>query len=988
MSSNSIGQIVGGVVGAVAGFFVAGPAGALYGFTLGAVAGGLLFPPEQEKGDLRPDELQFTNSTEAQSTPVIFGTVRVPGNHIGYDPDSFKVVEETAEGGKGGGQEQVTGYKYKLTYDVGLCMGEVDALVKVSGSPGEDNMLWTEERITIEGNFTFSAAGNTITRTDSSNLSKLVVGQDIQVSGAATEGNNGECRITALSTSVITVAAGSIPADEVGVDLEIIATTFQPAQDFSGASISETFTGLEDRGDGGTVVIHPGTSTQSRADGDNHRGICFAAFGPSFNMGGSAAPRSYLFTLRRMPRVRNSAGATISTIPVRASDDPNFPEYEDANPAAVVWEIFTQGFNDGTTVEASWGKGMSPDKLNQADFELAAEYFEANRLGISTSLGGGSAGIRDLLSKLRDLFGLLTWWDGEQLRCRVYWDRDNAYSPRTRITEEDIVGEVAFARPSQAATSNEVRLEFTNRRNNHQKEAITLQDLGHAETVGAIRSESFQSKEVGTRRAGHLIASRLLRSLAYPAATVQFKTQRQFAHLQPGDFVELVWNTWRSGAVTSFWRVLQIQDDETSDNSVELTLEEDQFATARDGEISDFTLPIISVDVDVPLDDGDFGLIDYAAGSPIGEITPVFVDEPSIWVSKGSRRLVAGVTRRNGGLQSISVGWSETPFTDYTSLGVIASFPISGTISGNGLDTTPASGFSSGFSSGFGSVASHGPKIIRNTRPDEFFDVALTISSDDVSFLAATSTVGDENDDFSLLTAAFNAIMIVGTEVIRVGLAEEDTPGIFTIKNAIRGEFGTEIQSHPAATPFFFFPLFDFSIHSIPAMSLPLDVAAKARVQGFTGRTSSDPVIVSGPDAGTWNGRSIDPLPFSLYSVTRVGFVWTVKVRPRIHDGGANFGPNLESEFQSREPDLGALLARVTASTGDSILLGSFFVSGSESDGDMTISQAEYVPSDGTNPTTGLITFVLTFTSNPTDIDFFSTLNGRNGDALNIPQPA
>jgi hypothetical protein len=637
--------------------------GALYGFSLGAVAGGLLFPPEQDRGDIRPDELQFTNSTEAQTIPVIFGTVRIPGNHIGYDPDSFAVDEVEAEeqGKGGGGGGQVAGYTYRLTYEVGLCMGEVDELVKVQGSPGEDNMLWTEERITITGNFTFSAAGNTITRTDLSDLSELVVGQDIQITGALTEGNNGEYRVTGLTAAAITVAVGSIPADET-VDIELIATTYQAAQAFGGSPISETFTGLEDRGDGGSVEIYPGTMTQTNVSGgeDNFRGVCFAAFS-NYNLGGSSAPRSYLFTLRRMPKVLDADGNVIATIATRASSDSTLPEYDDANPAAVIWEIFTQGF--GTTVVANWGKGMSPDKLNQEDFEDAANYYQANRLGISTAIGGGSDGLRDLLSKLRDLFGLWVWWDGSQLRCRVFWDRDNAYSPRTRITEEDIVGDVNFARPSQASTSNEVRLEFTNRRNNHQKEAITLQDLGHAETVGAIRSESFQSKEVGTRRAAHLLAARLLRSLAYPVATCQFDVQRQFAHLQPGDFVELVWNTWRAGAVTSFWRVAQIEDDETSDNSVKVTLEEDQFATARDGEISDFTLPIISVSVDVPLDDGDFGLINYAAGSAIGSIEPVLIDEPSIWVTKGTRRLAVGCTRRNGGLQSLAVGWSETPFS-------------------------------------------------------------------------------------------------------------------------------------------------------------------------------------------------------------------------------------------------------------------------------------------------------------------------------------
>jgi hypothetical protein len=440
--------------------------------------------------------------------------------------------------------------------------------------------------------------------------------------------------------------------------------------------------------------------------------------------------------------------------------------------------------------------------------------------------------------------------------------------------------------------------------------------------------------------------------------------------LQPGDFVELVWETWKrsgEGPVTSFWRVVQLQDDETSDNSVQLTLEEDQFATARDGEITDFTIPIVSVDVDVPLDDGDFGLINYAAGGAIGSIEPVLVDEPSIWVTKGERRVAVGVARASGALQSISVGWAETPFSTYNSIGITASFPITGTLDG-ALGVTG--------------------KIIRNTRSGDHFDLALTNAGDETELLAAAGKVGDENDSFSLLTADFSAIMIVGTEVIRVGLIEEDAPGVYTVKNAIRGEFGTEIQSHLTGSNFFFFPSFIYDLHTLPASTLPIDVTAKARVQGFTGRASSDPVIIDGPDANTWSGRSVKPLPFSLYSATRAGFVWTIKVRPRIHTGGANFGPNLESEFQAREPNLGDLVARVTASTGDSVLLSSFGASLGDTDGDLVVTGAEYVPSDGTDPTTGLITFTLTFTTNPASVDLFPVLNGRDGDALNVLQPA
>lgn len=967
MGGSNIGALALGVAGGAVGFFAGGITGALYGFTIGATLGGALFAPKQEKGDIRPDELQFTNSTEAQTVPVIFGTVRLPGNHIGYDPSSFKAIEqfEEVQGGKGGSQQTSTGFLYYLTYDVGLCMGEVDELVDVQASPGEDSMLYSRKTIQLVGNYTLSASGNTITRVSGDAFGSLSVGQDVIIQGASNSSNNGEHRITSVTSGVIEVTSGRIASDETA-DLVIRGETFQAAQDFSGSSITETLTGSEDVKDGGTCIIYPGTMAQTNANGDNFRGVSFARFS-NFSIGRSSTPRSYLFTLRRFPVCRDSSGSIIATIPARAANDSSFPEWEDANPAAVLWEVLTQGYDDGVVSEPQWGKGMNPDKLNQSDFETAAAYYQNKRIGISTSMGNGTDTIRGLVGKLQELFGLRVWFDGEQVRCRVFWDRDNAYSPRVRITEEDIVGEPAFTRPSQSSTSNEIRLEFSNRRNNFQKEAITIQDLGNIETVGAIRSESLESKDVGTRRSAHLLANRMLRSMAYPKATCQFNVLRNYAHLQPGDFVEMVWNTWRAGAVTSFWRVVQIEDDDTSDSSVVLTMEEDQFATARDGTISDFTLPIVSIDVDNPLDDGDFDLIYYSSSSELGAITPILAEELPVWVSKRSRRIAVAIQRRNGGIQSFSTGYAEIPFSDYKSLGVSASFAITGTLSG-GLGI--------------------GPKIIRNTRTDDHFDLVLNVASDESEFLDSTSTVGDSSDSFSLLTSSFQAILIVGNEIIRVGLAEEDSEGIYTIKNAIRGEFGTEIESHSNGDTFWFFPLFDRDKHSIEADDLPRGIATKLRVQAFTGNASSDASIIDGPDSGGFAGRSVKPMIPNFYSATRAGTDWTIKVRPRIHDGGADYGPNLESELSAIETSLGDLTYKIETSDGDSILIGDFFASGSIIDGDLEITKAEFIQSDGLSRETGLVEFNLSFSSNPATISIIPVFsNGISGESLTINQP-
>jgi hypothetical protein len=71
----------------------------------------------------------------------LMGVDRIPGNIFWHGRSRVEKVEEEQEGGKGGGgsQDIVTGYKYYLSWAVGLVLGPVDELVTVWA--GEDS-LW------------------------------------------------------------------------------------------------------------------------------------------------------------------------------------------------------------------------------------------------------------------------------------------------------------------------------------------------------------------------------------------------------------------------------------------------------------------------------------------------------------------------------------------------------------------------------------------------------------------------------------------------------------------------------------------------------------------------------------------------------------------------------------------------------------------------------------------------------------------------------
>jgi hypothetical protein len=133
---SSAGQVVGGVVGAVVGFFASGfnPTGALYGAQIGMMAGGYLDPP---KGPTiegpRLNDLTVQTSTYGAVIPRAYGTVTVNGNIIWLENNALKeTVTKSKSGGKGGGSKSTSRtYTYSATFAVGLCKGPIAGVRRI-----------------------------------------------------------------------------------------------------------------------------------------------------------------------------------------------------------------------------------------------------------------------------------------------------------------------------------------------------------------------------------------------------------------------------------------------------------------------------------------------------------------------------------------------------------------------------------------------------------------------------------------------------------------------------------------------------------------------------------------------------------------------------------------------------------------------------------------------------------------------------------------
>ena len=129
------GMQVGGVIGAIAGYFF-GP-GALVGAQLGILLGGIIDPPEgQNTQGPRLEDMTVQTSTYGAPIPRVYGTVALSGNVFWLENNALKEVATTnpteTQGGKGGGSgPTTTTYAYYATFAVGLCQGPIAGIRRI-----------------------------------------------------------------------------------------------------------------------------------------------------------------------------------------------------------------------------------------------------------------------------------------------------------------------------------------------------------------------------------------------------------------------------------------------------------------------------------------------------------------------------------------------------------------------------------------------------------------------------------------------------------------------------------------------------------------------------------------------------------------------------------------------------------------------------------------------------------------------------------------
>lgn len=130
----STGQIVGGIVGAVIGYYAGGVTGVYYGYAIGSGIGGYIDPPPGPSVEgPRLNDLKAQTSGYGQPIPRVYGTMQTHGNVFWLENNKLKeVVTKEEQGGKGGpGAATVKTYTYYATFALSVCEGPIEAVSRI-----------------------------------------------------------------------------------------------------------------------------------------------------------------------------------------------------------------------------------------------------------------------------------------------------------------------------------------------------------------------------------------------------------------------------------------------------------------------------------------------------------------------------------------------------------------------------------------------------------------------------------------------------------------------------------------------------------------------------------------------------------------------------------------------------------------------------------------------------------------------------------------
>lgn len=181
------------------------------------------------------------------------------------------------------------------------------------------------------------------------------------------------------------------------------------------------------------------------------------------------------------------------------------------------------------------------------------EYCKQADILISTPPDGKSKKAQQIVSDIADICNCYLFWSNDRLKIVPLADKPiKSWDPRSQIqydlTEDDFLSGsdgrlVEYKRKSNSESYNTATVEFINRANSYEKEAVTFEVLADVQRNGMKPAPSYSAHYIYTKARAMYLAEQLAMKRLYERNQYSFKLDWAFCRLEPGDLVTLTEST-------------------------------------------------------------------------------------------------------------------------------------------------------------------------------------------------------------------------------------------------------------------------------------------------------------------------------------------------------------------------------------------------------------------------------------------------------------
>ena len=181
------------------------------------------------------------------------------------------------------------------------------------------------------------------------------------------------------------------------------------------------------------------------------------------------------------------------------------------------------------------------------------EYCKQADILISTPPDGKAKKAQQIVSDIADICNCYLFWSNDRLKIVPLADKPiKTWDPRSQIqydlTEDDFLSGsdgrlVEYKRKSNSESYNTATVEFINRANSYEKEAVTFEVLADVQRNGMKPAPSYSAHYIYTKARAMYLAEQLAMKRLYERNQYSFKLDWAFCRLEPGDLVTLTEST-------------------------------------------------------------------------------------------------------------------------------------------------------------------------------------------------------------------------------------------------------------------------------------------------------------------------------------------------------------------------------------------------------------------------------------------------------------